>query len=571
MSLFSINFVQIRRLSLIVKVPNYGKQKKYRGQSVTYGELKKREAALNKPKRFTKNTAESLYPPIEHLDKRQKKQQIVHEEIKNLETVEEKIFKINMPRYYGWKSLILHEHNIQYNSLPYVQQITRTHIVKESGLPAYYDNVISNDQLDNIVQEIKGSVEDNIAFEYCRRKRDETKMEMLNENNEHFKTKKFIQKINRTILIHLSSKYPHLLNAEVDYEPRLEASWFLGGLEPSARHRMVRKKNKCLRKFADEPVTIPVQYDGHPVMHLRHKHPLREIVPLSECTNPAYDVPTYEFSPETLGYKFGLQHLTNIPGFWPGDESEFGLLSYHTCKNLEDRTKKYNDITDYYATLSAQAILASYSWLLSQACYQGFSTYNDITYPLTTQTVITNGKSWSFCVYQLNTILLHSQHVKENPKRNMCWITEPLKLFDKIENEKIHGLNEQVLKTLVKFYVNAPEERQDVNLKPYLGESVKVIADIEHDERRNWLEKQYKHLMCNRSRHRRIPEIYQWQKIYMIQHKTRPMEKRREPWQFGINVMHRRLDDHTPRYVPKCLRENPKKKRIGRWEKTYYP
>jgi len=77
-----------------------------------------------------------------------------------------------------------------------------------------------------------------------------------------------------------------------------------------------------------------------------------------------------------------------------------------------------------------------------------------------------------------------------------------MKLFDKIENEKVHGLNEEVLKTLVKFYANAPEERSAINLKPYLGESVKTIADIEHDERRNWLEKQYKYLMCNRTRHR---------------------------------------------------------------------
>lgn len=97
---------------------------------------------------------------------------------------------------------------------------------------------------------------------------------------------------------------------------------------------------------------------------------------------------------------------------------------------------------------------------------------------------------------------MHSQYTNENPKRNICWITEPMKLFDKIEGEKVHGLNEDVLKTLIKFYMNIPEERIGVNLKPYLGKSVKVIADIEHVERRNWLEKQYKHLVNNRPRHR---------------------------------------------------------------------
>lgn len=134
----------------------------------------------------------------------------------------------------------------------------------------------------------------------------------------------------------------------------------------------------------------------------------------------------------------------------------------------------------------------------------GFSTFNDITYPLTTQTVITDGQWWSFCVYQLNTTLVHSENVTKNPKRNVCWITEPIKLFDKIENEKVQGFNEEVLKNLIKFYVNTPEERVGVDLKPYLGKSEKVIADIEEDERRNWLEKYYKHLVSNRPRHKYV-------------------------------------------------------------------
>lgn len=70
---------------------------------------------------------------------------------------------------------------------------------------------------------------------------------------------------------------------------------------------------------------------------------------------------------------------------------------------------------------------------------------------------------------------------------------------------------------------------------------------------------------------RRIPEIYHWQEIYIRKFKTRPLDKRREPWEYGINQFKRKLDDHHPRYVPKCLRENPKKKKIGKWANTYYP
>lgn len=131
----------------------------------------------------------------------------------------------------------------------------------------------------------------------------------------------------------------------------------------------------------------------------------------------------------------------------------------------------------------------------------GFSTVYDITYPLISQTVFTNGQEWSFCVYQLNTTLVHSDHADKNPKRNMCWVTKPMKLFDTIEEGKVHGFNEDVLRTLIKFYVNVPEERLKVDMKPYLGKTVKHLADIEHRDRRVFLERGFKYISSNRPRH----------------------------------------------------------------------
>jgi small subunit ribosomal protein S30 len=69
----------------------------------------------------------------------------------------------------------------------------------------------------------------------------------------------------------------------------------------------------------------------------------------------------------------------------------------------------------------------------------GFSTFNDVTYPLVTQTVITNGKLWSFYVYQLNTTLLHGEHTSNNPRHNLCWGTPELKLFETVEDGKVIG------------------------------------------------------------------------------------------------------------------------------------
>ena len=114
--------------------------------------------------------------------------------------------------------------------------------------------------------------------------------------------------------------------------------------------------------------------------------------------------------------------------------------------------------------------------------------------------IITNGQWWTFCVYQLNTTTMHMDVINENPRRNICWITEPMKLFDSIENGTIQGFNDDILKHLIKFYINTPEAKS-VEMQPYLSNE-KVIAGIEEDERRKWLEYRYKYLVSKRSRHR---------------------------------------------------------------------
>ncbi|KAF7392931.1 hypothetical protein HZH66_008764 [Vespula vulgaris] len=513
-----------------------------------------------------------VYPPILDLSfkaKQKRKKEVWHDEIKKIKTVEEKIFKINMPRYYGWKSLILDEHVIPYNSLEHAQYITRTYIIKERGLPTFYNNVILDEELESIVNDNKSLIEDIIAFEYSSRKRKHELKEIQVESKaamENIVASAIVYQINRTLLSNLVTIRPHLLEVQTDFEPRVEAFWFVGGIDPPGLKIKARKKIHWMREYAYDPVDIPIQYYGKSILQSRHNLPLKEIMSLSECEDSSLTIPQFKFDPRVLGYVLDRKHVTNIPGFWPGDPCEFGLLSYHNCGYIAERPETYKDEND---ALLKQAILASYSWLLSQACYQGFSTFHDVTYPFVNQAVITNGQYWSFYVYQLNTTVLHSENVDENPRRNICWATESVKLFDKIEGEKVHGLNTDVLKSLIKFYANTPEEKM-IEMKPNLGNDVQKIADIQSDRRRDWLERYYKHLVTNRPRHRKAPEIYHWQKIYLIDNKTCPMMKKRHPFQFGISVMNRKLNDHALKYVPKCLRVNPKKK-LGNWEQTFYP
>lgn len=274
-------------------------------------------------------------------------------------------------------------------------------------------------------------------------------------------------------------------------------------------------------------------------------------------------------NPTAVGYPFSYQHGCTIPGFWPGSQHQFGQLSYHDRGHMLTRNPAYGAI-DNQEALHAQGIICSYAWLLGQACYQGFSTYNEITYPLITQTIITNGQLWSFYLYQLNTTTLNCHALDSNSRVNECWGTEELKLYEKIdENNKLVGFNDDVLRHLIRFYRNVPKER-NVELRPYLGEEEQTVADIEDVKRREFLEQTFKHIMANKPRHRLEPEIYNWEKFYKIDNETMPMDARRRFFELDINPWNRRMDEHAPKYIPRGLRPGGPKSRI-KFEKTYYP
>lgn len=86
----------------------------------------------------------------------------------------------------------------------------------------------------------------------------------------------------------------------------------------------------------------------------------------------------------------------------------------------------------------------------------GFWDREDVTRPFVSQAVITDGQYFSFFCYQLNTVALSMQTDINNPRRNVMWGTESLKLYDRVEDGKVVGLNDGVIKLLVQFLINQP-------------------------------------------------------------------------------------------------------------------
>lgn len=238
---------------------------------------------------------------------------------------------------------------------------------------------------------------------------------------------------------------------------------------------------------------------------------------------------------------------------------------------MHNRNPQYG-AEDFQEALHAHAIISSFSWLIALANYNGFCALSDLTYPMYTQTIITNGREWSFYQYQLNTILIQSKHQQNNSKFNFCHGTKEMKLYEEIDaNGKCVGFNDDVIKHLLLYYKSAPAEQQlsTSELQPYLGKAVKKIADYQDLDKRIFLEQEFKHMCANRPRHLEKPEIYLWEKIYKIDHNTRPLEARRRFFELDINPWKRRMDEHPPVYIPRALRSEEQRKK--KFKNTYYP
>lgn len=111
------------------------------------------------------------YPPILDISYEARKGRETvewHEKIKSLKTVEEKMFEINMPRYYGWKPIMLWEESIPYNAMSFAQHVTRTHFREFKDLPHY--SIDLEEESHKLVGQIKPWIEEALIFEYKYRR-----------------------------------------------------------------------------------------------------------------------------------------------------------------------------------------------------------------------------------------------------------------------------------------------------------------------------------------------------------------------------------------------------------------
>lgn len=89
------------------------------------------------------------------------------------------------------------------------------------------------------------------------------------------------------------------------------------------------------------------------------------------------------------------------------------------------------------------------------ALFIGFTQYTDLTYPLTTQVILSDGITWELLCYQLNSVALANDWEECETPSNICWRSGPQKMFDIYDaaSGDFTGLNEALLKTCLKVFL----------------------------------------------------------------------------------------------------------------------
>lgn len=132
--------------------------------------LKRNTLALNIVK-YSSNIAvgtrqeQAKYPPILDLSRsaaRRREKQSWHDEIQNVKSVEEKLIKINMPKYYGFKSVLINHEKVPYNALPLIQHYTRTHFIEQNEPLSFYSQY--EEKTTKYLEIIKGQIEESLSF-----------------------------------------------------------------------------------------------------------------------------------------------------------------------------------------------------------------------------------------------------------------------------------------------------------------------------------------------------------------------------------------------------------------------
>ncbi|NXI87947.1 RT30 protein, partial [Rhipidura dahli] len=255
----------------------------------------------------------------------------------------------------------------------------------------------------------------------------------------------FLTQLVSTLAAFLSGRNPLLAASSLDLNPEVNYYWHHGEEVVVHGHRKGRV----------DPVRF--QINDNPHLQIRVPKQLPEVVPLESDLG---DVPVIDHKPSKLPL-FKKQYENKVfTGSKVADPCCYGHTQFHL---LPDKLKRERFIRERLedqieVVYRSNGIASLFAWTAAQAMYQGFWSEADVTRPFVSQAVVTDGKYFAFFCYQLNTLALTAETIKNNPRKNICWGTDSKPLYDVVEDGNVKGFNDEVLLQLVRFLLNRPKE-----------------------------------------------------------------------------------------------------------------
>nr|XP_020453885.1 39S ribosomal protein S30, mitochondrial [Monopterus albus] len=254
----------------------------------------------------------------------------------------------------------------------------------------------------------------------------------------------FLRSLVTGLTYSLARYNPLLPKCSLDINPQVNFYWTRG-------QRIIPKGHRKGR-----PEATRFQIDDHPQSQIRITQQLPQFAPL-EASYSA-EVPEITCAPNLMPL-FRRQYDNNIfTGAKLPDPACYGHTQFHLVPDRyhRDRMARMQQSDQVEVFLRANALTSLFAWTGAQAMYQGFWDYEDVTRPFVSQAVITDGHFFSFFCYQLNTLALSVETDVNNPRKNVLWGTESLRLYDSVQDGVVVGLNDSVIKLLVQFLMNRP-------------------------------------------------------------------------------------------------------------------
>ncbi|KAK3097641.1 hypothetical protein FSP39_011671 [Pinctada imbricata] len=386
------------------------------------------------------------------------------QEFRSLPTIQERLDHMESTYFdkdYGVHTYVYPSLNLSPNSLEFQQFVTKTALIE--GMPNVYNLLDVQKDIDYLTPLLK----EKIVMNTTLMRRDKNNFISKRETSHEF-----IKDIMMMVITCMGGKYRHLVESSLNEQVDIHAHWNRYKVE-----RLLPQEKRYQTYWSPDKITIKPshsQYNhcflsqGKADLLLRTELPLPEFVSMNdELSTKEY--PPFDYFPNQHRTRRQWKKLKVSPGHNFGDPNSFGYLAV-----LNSNDDKWLTNTRSYPRGVVHNMKRGWGmnnmflWTVAQAHYQGFNSYNNITYPFTSQGIITDGKRYTFMAYQLNTLHLWKDDAAE-PLVNLCWHKDNQKLYDTVEDGEVKGFNEEVCAQLLKFFLIRPAER-GYDLRPTLPE-----------------------------------------------------------------------------------------------------